>query len=257
MAIGALRALSNIPIGVWILILQAFLWIDASWIYGPFAAQVQQVLQIYFILFLIVFVSLGLKIPTLDKRRENLFNFFILFIIGVVIMTVISPILSSGELAAGQFTSAEVNAVSIAFGFMFLHGLVKAYIEELVFRYAIPTAILGGIKQRTDNINVYAMIISSILFGVFHIAVDSLGGTAFPWYAVIYLSILGGVFYVISQRFGIMGSTAFHFAYNLGVLGMLPKLFGNVIRTQASMELVALALLFSMLMYSMQKGARP
>lgn len=219
------KAVSNVSIGFWIMIIQVFLWINATWIYGPFADQVRNILQIYFILFLVVYVSAGLKLPTLrtgNKSNESLRNFLFMFVAGMIIMQILHPFLSSAQLAVGQFASVEVEAAAVAFGFMFLHGFVKAYIEEAVFRYAIPTLI--GLKGKLE---VYGAVISSVLFGAFHISVAMMSGTAPAWWTIIYLSALGMVFYAIYKRFGISGSTGFHFAYNLGVLGLLPMFIGG------------------------------
>lgn len=219
---GVFQAIARIPVGLWVMIIQVFLYIDASWIYGPFAAQVRDILSIYFILFLVVFVSLGTKLPTLNSKKESLRNFMFMFIVGVIVMMTLGSFLKGQGSLTGQFASIEVEAVAIAYGFMFLHGFVKAYIEELVFRYAIPAAL--NLKGRLE---IYAAIISSVLFGIFHTAVAAMSATAFAPLTIIYLSLLGLVFYYIAKRFGIMGSTGFHFAYNLGVLGLLPLFFGG------------------------------
>jgi hypothetical protein len=212
-----LSVLGKVPVGFWVLIIQAFLWINANWIYGPFAANVKEILQIYFIVFLLVYVSLGLKLPTLNRERETLANFMFMFIITAIIMVTAFSAALPGMLAF--VASVEPEAVAIAYGFVFFHGFVKAYIEEVIFRYAVPMAM-----KLNGKLNVYGAIISSVMFGVFHMSVAFLSGNPYPVWMMIYLSLLGLVFYAVATRFGIMGSTGAHFAYNLGVLGVLPSL---------------------------------
>jgi len=215
--VSAIQALSRIPVGFWVMLIQVFLWVNADWIYGPFAEGVKSILQIYFILFLVTYVSLGMKLPTLDRRKETLRNFMFTFIVTALFMVAVFP-----QFLAGQVASIEPEAIAIAYGFVFFHGFVKAYVEEVVFRFAIPMAM-----QLKGGLEIYAAIISSVLFGMFHMSVAFLSGNPYPVWMMVYLSLLGMVFYAVYKRFGVMGSVGCHLSYNLGVLGVLPMLISG------------------------------
>jgi membrane protease YdiL (CAAX protease family) len=145
-------------------------------------------------------------------------NFLLMFVITAVFMTTVFPLV-----VLKQAASIEPEAIAIAYGFVFFHGFVKAYVEEIVFRYAIPFAL-----NLKGSLEIYGALISSVLFGIFHMSVAFLSNNPYPVWMMFYLSLLGMVFYFIYKKSGIMGSTGAHFAYNLGVLGVLPALIGGV-----------------------------
>ena len=199
---------SKLSLGLIILIIQAFLWINAEWIYGSYAEVVRTTLTIYFILFIIVALPFGRKIPTFTSGVSGLSK----FLAGFFLMFVIVSLLLIGKV----FTAAELaslEAVKLALGFGLLHGFVKAYIEELVFRYFLPFA--AGLGD----------FISNILFGVFHASVAFMSGNPAPISTVVFLIVLGFVFSIIrgkgNKGLGLEGATGAHYAYNLFALGAL------------------------------------
>ena len=106
-----------------------------------------------------------------------------------------------------QGIGAEV-AVTTALGFGLFHAFVKAFIEETVWADIL--------KKRIGKLG------SAITFGLFHLAVTfTVGGINFI--AIAMLMILRFIWDSIHDRYGIMGSTGSHFAYNSFVMGM--KLF--------------------------------
>lgn len=196
--------IKGIAIGIIIVLIQLWLYINADYVYGSYAETVRNVMLAYFILLallspFVIKVLMGISINDIP-------NFTITFIITAIIMFAIGTIttLWTGELEAG---------LKVAFGFGFLHSLVKAFNEEVIFRGVMPQFFGKGY---------IADIISSVAFGVFHVAVT--GGA---WTAIIFLSALGFIWTMVKNKFGVMGSTGSHFAYNLSVLGVLPKLLGG------------------------------
>ena len=193
----------RLTVGILVTLIQLFLYINADWIYGPYADQARNVLLAYFILTTVVLASFAVKLPTLDVGEKGLYNFFVGFVLTSVFMLLIPKAL--------QARLASIETTAMALGFGLLHGFVKAYNEEIVFRGILPKALGGGL---------YADVLSNILFGLFHLAVT---GASLP--AIFLLSILGMIWAFIRNRIGLMGSTGSHFAYNLGVMGVLDKIF--------------------------------
>jgi hypothetical protein len=141
-----------------------------------------------------------------------------MFIATSLAMLLIPKLITAGSIEASV-------AVQMAFGFGFLHAFVKAFNEEVIFRQILP--IVAGLGD----------IISNVLFGIFHIAVviSQLSLLKMPvtfWTVaapVGILVVLGFLWAKIRDRFGLMGATGSHFAYNLGVMQLLPKVFGVVV----------------------------
>lgn len=221
--------------GVIVLLSILFMWISADFIYGAYADMVRQTMIIYFFTFLLVYTAVNGKPKSMDG--ESLWNFILGFIATSVILLglsfVIAPLLSAANIAE-PVVIASISITGLGFGV--LHGFVKAYIEESVFRWALPKlANLGD-------------IISNILFGVFHTAVlvtvtipalvvdgtlADLGAANWTYaiMPVIMLVVLGFVWSYIRGTnggglgWGIMGATGSHMAYNLFALGILPLIF--------------------------------
>jgi len=195
-------------VGIFILLAQLFLFINAEAIYGPYAGIVKDVMLAYFML-------LGILSPfviqvLLRIGLQDIPAFSLLFIATSVIMLILPTIKGvTGEVEKG---------ITLALGFGLLHGIVKAFNEEVIFRGVLPK-LMG---DRGKGINYIAGIASSLAFGIFHLAV-----TGVNWLAMIFLSCLGFIWYLIYKRYGIMGSTGSHFAYNLAALGVLPQLLGG------------------------------
>lgn len=191
----------KLAVGIVILIAQLFLYINAEAIYGVYADTVRNIMLAYFML-LAMFSPFVIPI-LLKLNLDDIPGFSIGFILTAIVMLIIPFARITGEVEKG---------ITLALGFGFLHALVKAFNEEVLFRAVFPR-IMGN--------TIWAGIISSILFGIFHLAV-----TGVSIIAVIFLSCLGFVWYLVYKRFGLMGSTGSHFAYNLAVLGVLPTLIG-------------------------------
>jgi membrane protease YdiL (CAAX protease family) len=192
----------KLAVGIFILVVQLFMYINADAIYGPYAGMVRNVMLAYLILLAIFSPYV---IPELAKLGvQEVPGFVIGFALTTIVMLIV-PFVTGlvGEIEKG---------LTLALGFGFLHSFVKAFNEEVLFRAVLPK-VMGG--------SIYAGLISSVFFGLFHMAV-----TGFSIVAMIFLSVLGFVWYLVYQRFGLMGSTGSHFAYNLAALGVLPSLFG-------------------------------
>lgn len=207
-----------INVGVVVLLLQLFLLLGADYIYGAYAATVRNVLIIYFLMLLLARVYTGSR-PAVMSGKESWYSFILMFIITSVVLLTLSMV--PGVLTTAELTvvipAAFAGAIGItALGFGALHAFVKAYIEEDVFRSALP--IRAGLGD----------IISNILFGVFHFAVLVTVRGLTPVQALLPIAVLIGLGLLWSRMrngFGIMGSVGSHFAWNLFAFGVLGKIF--------------------------------
>jgi hypothetical protein len=202
-------------VGIIILLIQLFLLIAADYIYGQYAEVVRSILIVYFFMFVLTRVTLGGRPSTLSPK-ESWSSFLIMFVFTSVILLVGSIAFLNFQSSANLTEAIPAAVGATALGFGALHAFVKAYIEEDVFRNALP--IHAGLGD----------IISNILFGVFHFAVlvnvRGLGmiQAIFP---IVILVILGLIWSRVRNGFGIMGSTGSHFAWNLFAFGVLGKIF--------------------------------
>lgn len=205
----------KISIGVLILLITAFLWINAAFVYGPFADVVRGILLVYLVLYAIMVASFKGSIPIFQRGIGDLQNFIIAFAATTVIMLFIPLVL---------LQQASVETIVLATGFGFLHAGVKAYIEEIVFRWVLPIGFgLGD-------------IIANISFGVFHLGVLSVAlmSTGIAMEAAIVASIipmvsliiLGIVWSQLRNWGGLSASMGSHYAYNLIVLGVWGVILG-------------------------------
>lgn len=192
----------KIAVGIVIIILQLFVYVNADYIYGPYAGMVKNVLLVYFVL-MAMFSPVVIQILQ-RMGPADIASFSVAFIITAAVMLVVPVASITGEVEKG---------LTLALGFGFLHGFIKAFDEEIIFRGALPQ-LMGG--------SIYADVISSIIFGVFHLAVS--GANIF---VMLLLMGLGMVWALVRSRFGLMGSTGSHFAYNLAALKVLPKIIGG------------------------------
>ena len=198
--------LGRLTIGAVLVILMAFLYSQADLVYGIYADQVRFVLSVYFFMFLLVMSGFGARMPLLSADLSQLSGFAIGFVLTAIPMLVIVKLPVFGGVIQAQVTP---DMLVTAAGFGLLHGFVKAFIEEAVFRDILQSRL--------------GMVISNVLFGLFHFAV--LGANIM---GMIFLTVLGFGWSLMKERFGLMGSVGSHFAYNLGVMGILPGLVGVV-----------------------------
>lgn len=206
MIIPKKKNLTNLTL--WIGMLQVLLFLGADFIYEAFAPMVRNVLIIYFILYLYMMSTAGAEIKNL--KITSAMPFVLGFFITFIILSFIRP-MTGANLLIGQ-----VENIKIAAGFGLLHGLVKAYIEEVVFRWILP--IQAGLGP----------VVSSVLFGVFHFGVYAMQGIVQSIPIIMFLMGLGFVWHLIAwhvkiggKPLGIMGSTGSHYAWNLIALNAL------------------------------------
>lgn len=195
----------RITLGIVIFLVQLFLLINVDWIYGEYARAAEHVLIVYLILTIGVMSALGKGLPVIAVTPFTLAGFFIAFFITAFL------VLALPTTFIGSF-----EAIKLAMGFGLLHGFVKAFDEEIVFRYLLPkVARLGD-------------AISSLLFGFFHFGIFMMFGLT--WYeAIIPVVILTGLGYLWAKMrdnkyIGLLGSTGSHYAFNLGAFKILEKI---------------------------------
>ena len=222
--------------GLFVLVTQLLIWIAADALFGQYAVQVKEVLLIYFIALLIsMFGAMAAGKPNILRisgDRETLTN----FLLGFMGTSAFLMVLVGAGGAFGQlFTQAAVDiplgvltVTGISFGIY--HGLVKAYVEEVIFRQILPRMLgVGAITKRTIfGIFRFGDLFSNILFAAFHLAVltGPLGLTLAQSMApLLLLFMLGMAWSKLRDVIGIAGSTGSHLAYNLFALGILGSVF--------------------------------
>jgi membrane protease YdiL (CAAX protease family) len=194
----------KLAFGLFLLLAQLIVYFAADAIYGPYAAIVKTVMMAYFIL-MALFSPLVLEV--LKKiGPQDIPAFAVGFIPTALFMLILG-------LAGFSLTGEIEKDLTLSLGFGFLHSFVKAFDEEVIFRGVLPK-LMGGTRA--------AGIVSSLFFGLFHVGVLLMlpeGVTLFMIVtSMVFLSVLGFVWYLIFKRFGLMGSTGSHFAYNFMLL---------------------------------------
>lgn len=205
---------SKITVGMFLLFMITFVFLASDWIYGPYASVVRNVMISYFIVFLLVKAFTGMPIPLVGASLPEISTFAIGFILTAVILLTL-PI---GGAAVGEITADKVR---LAFGFGILHGFIKAYIEEAIFR--------GMLMKKVG------IVFSNIMFGLFHVGVIIMTLTAAGLAVttssvgipVLILIMLGFVWSWMAIRWGLMSAVGSHLAYNLFAFGVLSSVFGG------------------------------
>ena len=184
-----------------ILVVWLFLWFNTSWIFGAYASQAKDTLSVYFIGLALSLAVLNSPLPEIKMTAFNIFMFPVAFIATTIFATtIISALVPTAMLAS--FESVKVMA-----GFGILYSLVKAFIEEVIFR--------GLIQKYTGN------FIQAGLFSIFHVSMLWTKFTGFGIIsAFIMLFILGYIWGETAKHFGLFASTGSHTAWNAFVMGI-------------------------------------
>jgi len=187
--------LPKITLGLIVLFVMLFLYINADIVYGIYAEQVKTVMVAYFLLLAVVLASFGVGLPSMSLSIYEIKNFALMFILTSLVLVPLQFL---------QGLSAEV-AITTALGFGLFHAFVKAFIEETIWADILKKRI--GIHG------------SAITFGLFHLAV-TYTALGVNFIAIGILVILRYIWDFVHDRYGVMGSTGSHFAYNAFVMGM-------------------------------------
>lgn len=188
------------------------LMLGASSIYGDYADDANTVLGVYMTMLLFTAVKFKAKRSAEQRLSMALPAFLIMFLLTFGIMTLLRPAIQ-GLLVASTLEAS----MSLAAAGGLLTAFVKAYVEEDVFRSRLAP-LIGEWGQ-------------SILFGMFHFFVlfMILGWSWWLPAAIAWLSLLGYVWGRVEDRFGLAGSTASHFAYNIVAMGLGAVLVGGTV----------------------------
>lgn len=211
-----IRRLSNASLGVPLMFIMLFLWLNGAAIWGAYWET--STALAYLIMFSIVF-SVGMaqknQLIWLNKLRlsDGVKNFWIGFLMMFAGLIVLNQFILKGNLSGNTIVSAAVYP-SIA-----LTALFVAPVEETIFRGVLKEYFKGW-----RFIIPLGLILTSVLFAITHYAVYG-GQVMSLWWAVV----MGGVFYVItdlklgktSNKLGVPASIGAHTCCNLFILGIL------------------------------------
>lgn len=215
----------NISFGLVIILIQLFLYINADVAFGAVNGPVaQQIILVYILMITFVMAALRQGLPGLNEGSKGLSLFALFFFItyGISLLVVGGGVLPTGTVAAVSGLETA-GGIGLALSYGLLHGFVKAYIEESVFRDLLALkAHMGG-------------ALSSLFFGVFHASLASRNANAliakglltqamfWPYVIQVFalLAALGYIWFLIRQRTGsLLASTGSHFAWNAVILGV-------------------------------------
>lgn len=186
-------------LGILVLLIQLFLYVNASAVYGEFSAVAKDTLLIYILMLTSVVAITGSRPDIINGGLDRAYNFFLMLFVG------------SGLLVTIPWVAQNFGLNSQAgIGVVLLQVFAVAYTEELVFRGILPD-FLGD-------------LVSSAFFAIFHYVVY--GGSVF---LIVFAFVLGLGFAVIRNYFGITGAIGAHSAWNLKALGVLDKLISGSI----------------------------
>lgn len=202
-----------IRIDVIILFIMAILLLMSDFLFGALSPLIFPTIVAYSILF-ILSIRLGkFNVNELRKRPKVFQN----LLFGVALMIVIAFALqSSGILSPGLIASTETSGLTFA-ALIGGSGIVlvsmKAFIEEVVFRGALPKTGLGDIG-------------SNLAFGLFHVATLTARAAFDPTFSVALIPVavlllvgLGFVWTFFRNSLGLMGAVGGHIGWNLAALG--------------------------------------
>jgi membrane protease YdiL (CAAX protease family) len=192
-----------------------FLWMNTSFVFGPFAPVAERVLNLYLLALALTLAALNVPLPIVETRGKDLFNFTIFFFFTVVVAGTIALTILP------QALIASLEPVQLIAGFGLLYGFVRALIEEIVFR---------GLIQKTA-INILGVFqgitVQALLFGVFHATV--LFEQVFPKLGIagvfgsgLVLAILGWIWGWMAynkETIGIWGAAGSHTGWNAVMQG--------------------------------------
>lgn len=198
-----MKYLSNINLGAIVIMITLFLWLGADFFFGKGANAASRVILMYLIMLMSIIIVFRTEMPNIILNSQSLVIFIITGTITAIGLSAVPKL----------FLSSFEPIVAISFGF--LYAFVKAFIEEVIFRWVL--------------VRKFNPVIASLLFGAFHFGVLAVFGTPFTTIivAVTFLSILGYGWYLLSNWYGkgnpigLMASTGSHFGYNLVALGVI------------------------------------
>jgi len=197
--------MQHINIGAVVVLITLFLWLGAPFFFGEQAADAAgRIIMMYLLMLLSVLVVFRDEMPVIPFNAKSITIFIITGTITTIALVSMKAVL---------FLSSFEPIVALSFGF--LYAFVKAFIEEVIFRWTL--------------VRRFNPVIASLMFGGFHFGVLVVFGVPFTTLlvAIGFLSALGFAWYMLSSWYGkgspigLMASAGSHFGYNLVALGVI------------------------------------
>lgn len=227
-----LERVKNIPLVIPLFAAMLFFFINGTYFWGAYWEEGTAQVYILMLTFaLVVSYGAGYKHLWVSKTKfgDGLANFWVGFIGGWALLLIANEYVFGGNLAGTVSRGAVYPSIVLTVLFV-------AVVEETIFRGVIKDALKGWKLYFIP----LALIISSASFAVFHIGAPGYDGQAQPlWFAFIMGLGLYGVTEIpmgkeksqdgttVRKKLGVPGSTGFHAAYNLFVLGILPLILSG------------------------------
>lgn len=191
-----LRLIPKLSLGLFVLLLQLFLFINADAFYGASAEAVKDIILVYLLLQVSVIAITGFKPELMKTGIEGVWRFAFIFLVSAFIFLVFPPV---------KFGFTFQSLI----GIVIIQCFVVAYTEEMVFRSMLPAIMKSDLW-------------AAGMFGLFHFAVYGAS-----WIGIIIAVIFGLAFAFIRDKFGIFGAVGVHTSFNLKSLGILDALISG------------------------------
>lgn len=224
--------IKNVPLVIPLFVAMLFFLINGTHFWGAYWEEGTAQVYILMLTFaLVVSYGAGYKHLWVSKTKlgDGLANFWIGFIGGWALLLIANEYLFGGNLAGTISRGAIYPSIVLTVLFV-------AVVEETIFRGVLKEAL----KEWKLYIIPLALIISSASFAVFHFGAPGYEGQAQPiWFAFLMGLVLYGVTEIpmgkekredgttVRKKLGVPGSTGFHTAFNLFVIGILPLILSG------------------------------
>lgn len=143
-----LSKISNISLGLVILLIQLFMFINTKLFFPENTAYWHDIILTYLVVVAVFFALPDFRSKMFNVRFiDAIKSYFLSFVITLVFLGLIAGILSLTDIF-------KINWSSIPLGIIFLQVFVVAVIEELIFRDTMPKLV--------------GVVTANILFAVFH-----------------------------------------------------------------------------------------
>ena len=198
-------------LGVVVIIIQAFILVNAELLFPGQGAKIQEEMTIYLIIQLLaistIFTITTRNCTSIDEVFTSGLGEFAYFAAGLAITAVIAMQFIPASVASlAQIIQISAPIMTVV---LVVYAFVKAFTEEVFFRVFLDERI--------------GMILQVILFGLFHLAVLSIGQPSIIALlsSVIFLMFLGAIWTLMKRKISFMFALGSHVGWNLVALGII------------------------------------
>jgi membrane protease YdiL (CAAX protease family) len=197
-----LAGLKKLRLGVAILLIQMFMYVNAPFFFGDQSDFFQKVITVYFVMLLSIFAIPDTRLKLLNYRLTR-FKKFLIWFFGTVFVVSIG-----GSFFGGSLYPEFIGISGVAWSMILFHALIVAFIEEFFFREFLLKRI--------------GLLWSSVAFGLFHFV-----AYGYVWGSIFIATFLGLLLGIIKLKFSPndnLANIGSHAGWNVVQLGFLSVL---------------------------------